>query len=138
MNYIDIKDLKERDVVDKEYLIKMFSRHWTLKYIYEKWYKLKSRNKKRLVIWNVANFFKKINNPLDLEWKNKLLNLFKTRNYIFKKHKKKSTLLLQLKILKTFSFAPYLIIWFIITLLFQNQMISSIVKYSFNIIKTFY
>jgi hypothetical protein len=27
MNYIDIKDLKERDVVDKEYLIKMFSRH---------------------------------------------------------------------------------------------------------------
>ena len=137
MKFINIRDLKEGDIVDKEYLVKMLGRHWSLSYIYEKWYSLKSRIKKKLIYWNSTNFFKKIANPIDSSWKYIIKNLFEARNYVFKNLKKKNDRLNNLKVMKTFWFAPYIFIWFLITITIWNNIIAFIIRYIIEFVKWF-
>jgi len=138
--YIDIKDLKEWDIVDKEYLMKMFGKQEAL------WYCPKSileeeiiNERKRLLLYPAPNkYFSSIHNPVNkddiklLKKIYKIVNTYHTKNthwYI-----KNSTI----KILKTFAFWWYLFIWFIITYFFENSIITNLVKYFLDLVNWFY
>jgi len=134
--YVNIKDLKEGDIVDKEYLLKILNHHFTLNYIYKKNISLKWKLKKRLISWNILTFVNKIKNPIEIDWINKIKNLIKCRNYILMKIKKdKKNYLSQIKILNTFTFWWYIFLWFIVTLIFWNKIFSFLVNFSLTIIK---
>jgi len=117
--YIDIKELKEWDIVDKEYLRKILS----------------SKNPKNKVSINNYNYniqyIKTLNNPINLNTILKLKSIFKKTNNIYLNDKIIKiwfNIITNIKILKTFSFAPYILVSLIITFIFQNYLIILIIK----------
>lgn len=132
-NLIDVKNLKKGDIVDKEYLIKLF------------WYDFKKENtssyvevsKKEKIIhkitWeNINLYFKKIDNSISNIKIKELQNIFK----IQKQYEKNSTNII--KILNTFSFWPYIFLWFMLTFLLEDKIFKYISSLAINLIKYFY
>lgn len=134
--FIDINELREWDIVDKTELNKLFHRHWSLKYFYEKNFKLKSKYKKILLNENIEKI---IINPIDKKTRNYIIKLYKVRNFIVWKIKKdKKNKIKLIKIMKTYPFWMYIFIWFIITFLTNELLLVSIINIIFNIIKDIY
>ena len=138
--YINIKDLKEGDVVDKNYLIKMFGKQSKLWYIYDKnSEKEKEMRKNKLLYPNPSIFFKKIFWRINIK-EEKIIK--KCYILVNRYHKKKKTLnykkILKIRILNTFSFAPYIILWFLLTFFIKNKIFYYLINYLFNFIKNFY
>ncbi len=133
--YIDIKDLKEGDIIDKEYLIKMFGKQSIL--WYSKTKKEKKQRKKYLLFPSPKNYFQNIDNHID----KKTLNIIKKCYFITNKYHSKYTSNFQenntIKILNTFSFAPYIISWFLLTFFFQNKIFKYILNSLTEIFKHF-
>ena len=122
--------------MDKTELNKLFHRHWSLKYFYEKNFKLKSKYKKRLLNENIE---KTIINPIDKKTKNYIMKLYKVRNFIVWKIKKdKKNKINLIKIMKTYPFWMYIFIWFLITFLTNELLLVSIMNIIFKVIKDIY
>lgn len=122
--YIDIKDLKEWDVIDKDYLIKMFWEQYCLK--------TSLHNSKP------SEYFQKIENPIDKENLKKLKNIFEIVNSYHLKNTNWYIKNYKIKILYSFAFAPYIILWLIISFLFWNEIFKYIITITQKIIKNIY
>ena len=138
--YINIKELKEGDIVDKEYLIKMFWKQLVLWYIKkDDSKKVKKQRKKFLLYPSPIKYFQNINNPIDSE----TLKIIKKCYYITNNfHKNNKTLKFTenntIKIINTFSFAPYIISWFLLTFFFQDKIFKFIINWWIEMIKYFF
>ncbi len=136
--YIDIKDLKEWDIVDKGYLIKMFWEQSVLWYIQENdSKKIKKQRKKYLLYSSPIKYFQNINNSLDKE----TCETIKKCYFITNKYHSKYTPNFQknktIKIINTFSFAPYIISWFLLTFFFHDKIFKTILIFWTLIFKNF-
>ncbi len=136
--YIDINDLKNGDVVDKEYLIKMFWEQLVLWYIQENDSKnIKKQRKKYLLYPSPSKYFQNIDNPINSE----TIKIIKKCYFITNKYHLKYTPNFQknqtIKILNTFSFAPYIISWFLLTFFFQDKIFKNIINVWIEIFKNF-
>jgi len=134
--YINIKNLKEGDIVDKEYLVKMFGEQLILWYVKENdEKKTKKQRKKYLLFPSPSKYFQTINNPIDSE----TLNAIKKCYFITNKYHKKYTPNFQenktIKIVNTFSFAPYILWWFLLTFFFKNEISKSMINIWIEIFK---
>jgi len=118
-DFIDIKDLKVWDIVDKEYLTKMFGEQECLWAYGEKW----------ILSPDPKDYLNKISNPIDVETKKILLRLYRITNLY---HLKNKTFWISqnksIKILKTFAFWWYIIIWFLITYFLWNFLFWEIIS----------
>lgn len=132
-HYIYLSDLKEWDIIDREYLIKMFWEQkslWFVKIVNEE------KDEKWLLYPNPAEYFRNIENPIDIETKEKLIEIFKiVNNY----HKKENTNWYEevktIKILYTFAFAWYIFIWFILSFFLWDSIFKYLFESLLNIIK---
>ncbi len=124
---IDIKNLKSWYIVDKQFLANLFWHQYAL------WYKESDEDeeelKNKILYPNPKKYFLKIHNPLDENTKNELINIYKivndyhnTNNY-------------QIKIIKSFDFAKYIFLWFLITYIFDNLIMVFLVKFFIQQIK---
>lgn len=127
--YINIKKLKVWDMIDKEYFINMFS--WQDALIKDwKW-----------LLWN--NSIKKINelveNPITNEWIKNIRKIYSiTNNYNIKNKIVWFNKNEDIKILKTFPFASYIFLGFLLTIIFENNLIIYITEKTIQLIKSFY
>lgn len=126
--YIEINSLKENDIVDKDYLIKLFAEQECLWYGSKDW----------LLAPNPKLFFSKIENPIDKYTCEKLIEIYNivnnfhltNKSAFFHENNK-------IKVLKTFAFAPYIFSWFILTYFFQDNIFKIIFSIFWNIFKSF-
>jgi len=112
--HIDIKDLKEGDIVDKGYLRKIFSY-----YIINNKKSIKLMNKNLIII-------NKINYIINKKNRKKLISIYKNFNNLYKKNiclDNNFQKIFTIKILKTFSFWTYIFAWFIITTIIKLNII---------------
>ncbi|MDD3303256.1 MAG: hypothetical protein PHN31_06895 [Candidatus Gracilibacteria bacterium] len=127
--YLDIGDLKEGEIVDKDYLIKLFSHQSCLRYGGEIGF----------LSPNPQLFFSKIENPIDKDTCEKLVEIYKivndyhtnNKSPIFQENKK-------IKVFKTFAFAPYIFSGFILTYFFQDNIFKFIFSFFGDIFKSFF
>ncbi len=107
-SYILIKNLQVWEIIDKNYLIPILGTQSCL------WYWEKSID--WIMYPNPWEYIRKIENPIDNESVELLRKIYKITNDY---HKKNNTPwfseMKHIKILKTFSFWPYILIWFLIT-----------------------
>lgn len=120
-NMINIKYLQVWDIVDKEHLVKIFWINTNLWFKQEKW----------LLSPDPRVYFKKIQNPIDAQTYDTLLQVYDISE---KQHKHNTHWepFKDIKILKTFAFAPYIYAGFILTYIIDDQ----IFQYVFNYIAT--
>lgn len=125
---ISINKLQAGDIVDKDYLIKIF---WTQHCL---WFK----NDKGILTPDPGKYIMNLNNPIDTEEHRLLKKIYKITNSYHIKNKTCSFAELEeIKILKTFAFSWYIFFWFILTLFFQEKTFIFIVESIIRIIKTF-
>lgn len=132
-HYIYLSDLKEWDIIDRDYLIKMFWEQkslWFVKIVNEE------KDEKLLLYPNPAEYFRNIENPIDIETKEKLIEIFEIVN---NHHKKENTNWYEevktIKILYTFAFAWYIFIWFILSFFLWDTIFKYLFENLLNIIK---
>jgi Flp pilus assembly protein protease CpaA len=115
---IHIKDLKVWDIIDHDYLVKMFGEQSALWAYWHKW----------ILEPNPKDYFTNLKNPIDNET---IKNLFKIYKVVNNYHKKKSWTLENnsIKVLKTFAFGWYIFIWFIISFLIWNMIFQIIINF---------
>ncbi len=129
---LDINLLNEWYIVDKEFLIKMFWTQACLWYIQE-WEK--KSNIKWLLYPNPTEFLQNISNPIDKETCLLIKKIYKTVNNYHTKNKSPFFEKLKwIKILKTFSFGPYIFIWFIITYFYWDLLWKNLILIATKII----
>lgn len=122
-DFIDIKDLRVWDIVDKESLIQIFKSH-VAKDI-------------RVVIKNIE-LVNNVKNTLDIDTVKKIKEAIKKINLYQKKNAgERFNELKKIKILKTFAFWWYIFIWYIITYFLWNNIFSSIVNLTIEYIKKY-
>lgn len=121
---IDINLLENWDIVDKNYLNKMFWEQVCLWYcnIENEDRKIINKMKNKILFPNPSKYFINIDNPIDIETKEKLKLIYKIINKYHKKNDSNYKDNNKIKILKTFAFAQYIFIWFLITLFFQDNI----------------
>lgn len=119
-DFIIIKSLKAGDIVDKEYLIKIF---WDQDCLW-------GNGMNGILSPNPKKYFSEIENPINEETKNKLIEIYKIVNtYHIEEKKDSKTRIINIKILKTFPLWGYIFFWFILTYFFWNSLFSLITKY---------
>ena len=132
-DYINIDELKKWEIIDKEYLIKLF---WTQHIL---WAESKNQNKEWLLYPNPVKYFQNIDNPIDEETANIIKKVYSEVNTYHNKNKTQSfEEKNNIKILKTFAFSYYIFVWFIITFLIQDKIFKYISNIWYNIIKNIY
>jgi len=129
VNYINIKELKEWDIIDKEYLIKIF---WSQIILWAEW---ENQNKKGILFPNPEKQIKNLENPIYKETVWLLNKVYKETNQFHKKQNIHFNDNTTIRILKTFSFAPYLLWWFIVTYFFQDNIFKYILSIVIETIK---
>ncbi len=133
--YINIKDLKEGVVVDKEYLIKMFWNQIWLWHIPDK----NRKYTKKILSPSPTNYFQNIKNPIN---KNTLKIIKKsftiTNSWHINNKTTNFTKNITIKILNTFSFASYILLWFLITFFLQDKIFKNIFNFLIKIIKNIF
>lgn len=134
--YIDVKDLKEGDIVDKEYLVKMFWKQASLWYLETKEEEKIKKNK--LLYPNPTEYFQKIENPIDKETLKKLNKIYKIVNKYHLKNNINHSTNTNIKILLTFAFWWYIFFWIIITFLLWNDIFKFIIDIWIDFIKNIY
>lgn len=103
---ISFSKLRAGDIVDKEYLVKLFGSQIAL------WYK----NENGILAPNPATYFQQINNPIDQETLLFLKKIYKTVNTYHKEQKTPGFEKLEdIKVLRTFAFGGYIFTGFLIT-----------------------
>lgn len=119
-DYIIIKSLKTGDIVDKEYLIKIFWEQECLGAYWKRW----------ILSPSPKEYFLNIQNPIDEEIKNKLIEIYKIVNtYHLEEKKDSNSKIRDIKILKTFALWGYIWAWFLITFFLWNTIFDFIIWY---------
>lgn len=132
-SYIDISNLKPWEIIDKDYLIKLF---WTQHIL---WAKSENQNKDWLLYPNPIKYFQNIDNPVDEETTEIIKKAYSEVNNYHKEinngsfEEKKD-----IKILKTFAFSSYIFVWFLITFLIQDKIFKYVSNVLYDIIKNIY
>ena len=125
--FINIENLKIWDIIDRDYLIKIF---WNQSSLWADW-------NMWILTPTPKNYFLKIKNPID----NNDLEIIKECYSIvndFHLNKAKTPWfekIFSIKILNTFAFWPYIFFWFIFTYLFENIVFEQIKNIFFYITK---
>ncbi|MDD3646536.1 MAG: hypothetical protein PHH06_03950 [Candidatus Gracilibacteria bacterium] len=133
--YIDIKNLGEGDIVDKKYLVKIFGEQKSLGFVKT----INNENDKKLLLYpNPAEYFLKIKNPIDKETLKKLNKIYKIANTYHKKNTPNYKNLNKIKIFFTFAFGGYILLGFIISFLYGNEIFKIIFSYTQEILKYIY
>lgn len=134
VDYINIKELKEGDIIDKKYLITIF---WDKSKQIKEELEKKKEDEFDMAIgkltWNNIN---KYINELDICLNKTDLNIIKKIFYLYLN--KKINPVKYIKIIKTFSFAPYIFIWFLITFLFWDFFLKYLINIIIKIVENFY
>ena len=137
MDYIDIKDLKEWDIIDKEYLIKTFWEQVTLWYCPETTVEEEIINsrKDKLLFPSPKEYFINLEKVVDKNTLIFLKNIFdEVNNY----HKKNTIWYKEnnnIKVLNTFVFWWYIFTGFIFTYTFWNELFIKIINIIYKLIK---
>jgi len=117
---VHINNLQSWEIVDKEYLMKVF-------------WEQEALLKKKPAI--TRSYFKNIENPIDKYTLRKLRSIYKAVNTYHKKNKTPGfNDITIVKTLKTFAFGIYIFLWFALTYIFQDQIFSFMIE---NTIKIF-
>ncbi len=135
-NYINIKDLKEGDIVDKEFLVNAFGTQYILWH-----YETESiKHKKDAILFpSPKKFFNNISRTIDKEELEIIKKCYDIVNLYHKNRKTKwYSNTTKIKILNTFSFSPYIILWFMITFFLEDKIFKIIISMIVNLIKSFY
>ena len=127
-NYIDIKHLKEWDIIDKEHLIKIFWKQEAL------WY---GENKEWMLYPDPWIYFHNIDNPVDTETVDTLNKIYDRVYAYHKEHNNKFEKNNEIRILKTFAFWGYIFTWFLITYLWGDGISKFIVQTGIELFKRF-
>lgn len=135
-DYININDLTAWEIIDKNFLIKLF---WTQYILWAK----SDENAKQFEEWilypDPAKYFQNIDNPIDEETTKILKKVYSEVNNYHKENKTQSfEEKYDIKILKTFAFSSYILFWFIITFLIQDNIFKYITNIIYKIIKNIY
>ncbi len=127
--YIEIQKLEKWEIIDKNYLIKMF---WEQSC-------LGGKNKIWILAPDPKQYFLKISNPIDDDTVQKLKEIY---NIVINYHTENKTPNYEkndkIKILMTFAFAPYILVWFFLTFFFQNKIFDFINTLFIDFIKSIY
>lgn len=116
---IPISKLQQGDMVEREYLIKLF---WSQKSL---WF----WEKKGLLSPSPLEYFQNVENPIDHETFIKLKKVYSTVNRYHKKNKTPGFEMIQtIKVLRTFSFGLYIFVGFIITFLWWELPTQIVIK----------
>lgn len=128
--YIDIKKLKAWNIVDKEYLINLF---WTQSILWAPWEK---QNKEWLLYPDPKKYFLDLPKTIDEDSKDILIKVFEIVN---KYHLNNKTSwfneIKTIKILKTFSFWIYIVIWFVISFIIWDSIYRYLISVLFEYLK---
>ncbi|MDD5770534.1 MAG: hypothetical protein PHE25_06190 [Candidatus Gracilibacteria bacterium] len=118
-DFINIEDLKVGDIVDKDYLIKIFGEQKCLGFKFNE----KDKKRKDFLYIIPEEYFLNIQNPIDKEDLELLKKIYKVVNKYHKKEKTSNFSEVNfIKILKTFAFGGYIFVGFLITFLLQNKI----------------
>jgi hypothetical protein len=127
--YININELKEWTIIDKDYLIKMY---WEQKC-------LSNINEKCISYSNPKQYFLKLSNPIDTDTVIILKDIYyKVNNYHIENKTANYEKNNKIKILMTFAFAPYIFSWFLLTFFFQSKIFDFINNLLLEFIKNIY
>ena len=132
-NYIDINELKEWDIVDKQYLIKLFGEQAVLWYASSK--QERKARKKYLLFPSPKDYFLQIDNPIDKETVKILKKVYHIVNNYQKKYIPHYQPITDIKVINTFAFSPYIFSGFLITLILQDKIYQVITNYLINLIQ---
>ncbi len=111
---ININRLNSWDIIDKNFLIKMF---WYQIALWNHW------NKDWILYPEPFKYFQKIENPINEETKNYLIQIYNiTNNYHIKNKTEWYVIIDKILKYKTFSFWVYIFLWFIITFLLSDNI----------------
>ncbi|MDD2892125.1 MAG: hypothetical protein PHQ95_04110 [Candidatus Gracilibacteria bacterium] len=139
-DFIDIKNLKAGDIVDKEYLAKIFGEQSPLGFCLDNASIKEITQKRRKLLYpNPKEYFTHMSNPIDNETKRMLVKIYKITNVHHKKEKTPHfNEITTIKILKTFAFGGYIFLGFLITYFLGDQIIGNITSIIMEYLKTFY
>lgn len=126
--YINLEDLKEWEIVDKNFLIKTF---WEQKCLW-------LNNNDWILFPNPMKYFVNINNPIDKDTLNMIKNVYNTVNSYHTENTKNYVPINSIKILKSFSFAPHIFLWFILTIFFQDSIFKYVNNWFIDFIRSLY
>ncbi len=138
--YVELKDIQVWDILDKKYLIDVIWKYASFDYINNPktdkrlgW--VSNKLKKKLIMWDYKEYLNNL--ETDEEWIKRLSQIILTKNEIYKKLDN-NTPIKHVKILDAFAFAPYIIIWFIVTYIFENKIILAILEFIISIVKKYF
>lgn len=129
---IKISELKTWDIVNKEFLIKMF---WEQKCL---WYQDDEDtipNKDLILYPNPKKYISKLNNPIWEEELDMIKNIYNTVNDYHKENNDNFEKIENIKTYNSFSYWPYILIWFIITILFEDKILNLMINFIIEKIK---
>ncbi|MDD2907717.1 MAG: hypothetical protein PHH98_03695 [Candidatus Gracilibacteria bacterium] len=122
MYFIDINELSSGYIIDKDYLIKLFGTQESLGYCKSNIDKEIKETKKDLLLYpSPKEYFLNIENPISEETSDKIKEAYKIVNNYQKEKDGNYIDNNNIKVLKTFSFAHYILIGFLITYIFENK-----------------
>ena len=128
--FIHISKLKEWDIIDKSYLINLF---WTQTCLWAPW---KKQNKKWILYPSPKKHLLSIPAEIDKETLKLIKKIYKiTNEYHVKENTKWFQEITTIKILKTFPFAPYIFIGFLITIVYKDIIWIIIIKLLYKALK---
>ena len=111
--FLDIDKLEKWEIVDKKYLITLF---WEQSCLWKK-------NEEWILFPSPKLYFSKIHNPIDTETSLKLKEIYKIVDMYHIDNKTQNYgKVTTIKTFKTFSFSPYIFLWFLLTLIFQDKI----------------
>lgn len=125
---VHIKMLREWDIVDKKFLIKMFREQEAL------WY---GDNEKWMFYPDPWVYFHNMENPITQETVILLNKIYNTVNSYHKKNNKDFKKNGEIKILKTFAFWGYIFIWFLVTYVLGDSISRIIIQSWIELFKYF-
>ncbi len=118
--FLKIEQLEKWEIVDKDYLTKLFWEQWCL---WAFW------NENWIFSPDPKIFFTNIENPIDTKTCEKLKEIFTlTNNYHTENNTANFQKIEKIKVLMTFSFSPYILLWFIMSLFYNDSIFSFIVS----------
>ena len=136
-DYIDVNKLSTWDIIDKDYLIKLFWEQSILWYCDNNTDSETRKNREKFLLYpNPKKYFLELKWSISEEDKNIIKNVYKIVNEFHIENKTNNFQEIKsIKILKTFTFWIYIFIWFILTYLLNDNIYELMIKSLINYLK---
>lgn len=121
--YTNIQNLQKWDIIDKEYLIKIFWENAIL------WANSEKQNKEWIFYPDPRKAILDLDNPIDELWVEKLQKAYRDVTDELEKNNLKKDATVDIKLLKTFAFWIYIFFALVITFIFWNQIIVFLINF---------